>query len=883
MRQVQRFAPSTELEALRGLLSGYAEGDRTFDTLLVKSLQTLRQLALPELGQRLSKSTTPRKLRLLILDLVQRFDWCAWDHHLMPMLQAEEDLSLFEAGCERLAGLGTHRACQRLRHLRELRHDPARQSILDMELSAYEGAADLDELLGVMLTGAAAPERAREAAKGLAGQAGPEQFGGLLEAWRSDDALARHLALRVLAFLPDPTAGDLVLSLFREALDRGLALKALKALVEALKPLPRSALAERFTTDMKAALTSRQPELATLVDGGDGSALREAARGPLEQFLAEGLQFARENRTATLQRHITDAETALPAQQAALAEDLDRLADVIGARLGNGELALEEGLPLLDEAFQARLGGEGILVDFLRVVPGEDKNRLFALLADPDAARRRRIVEVLGAREDDHLVPFFLQAMQDTSPDIARLAVRQFGKLPSGMPVMLDFFRSGKPEKIRQALHFFTENRTPEAAKPLLGYITSPDQPDDLVVDAVRALGAIRDPNTVNGLLAQLHSGKPVAFQLALVDALTQMNLPTASLGLLKKAEGLILPEVLTPALQGTLAAFKGFDAPFPPEQVKPLEQLVARCCDQREGGGQWMAAANLVQDLYVFDQAVYERMQERFASFIEESGGRSGRDSEASDKLAELVKKFGRRGESLAGIQEREKVIQAQLDAFPPAGARQLDAIQKLETILSDPDLILSVAFGQTLADFLQAQLAAPHQDWHEVEHLAIAAGHSGQSALVEPLRELYQQSTSLGIRSALRQALVRLGLTEQEIERRSPIRRILVLEPNAFFRKRLTTTLEGSGRTVATAADRWEAEGILVAGPVDLLISEHKDPDGLLIPWLTRGWETRRFRYVLISTAEHDLGNLTEQPWIIGRLYKPYPMEELVKVVEG
>lgn len=881
MRQVQRFAPSTELEALRGLLSGYAEGDRTFDILLVKSLQTLRQLALPELGQCLARRTAPRKLRMLILDLVARFEWCDWDHRLMPMLQKEEDIALFEAGCARLGGLCTTRAIERLRHLQELRRDPQRQEILERELAP--AALDTEVLLGLLLAGSASPEQARMAARGLAAQAGSELLGGLLAAWRSEDKLARHLGLRVLAFLPDPSAGDLVLSLFREALDRVAAYRELEKLTEALKTLPRSALGETFQAKLKASLAARDPELAALVDAPDGDALQEVIRGPLETFLAEGLQLARENRTATLQRHIADVEAALPRSLSALREDLDPLGDVVGARISSGELALEDGLPLLEEAFLAKAGGDGILVDYLRLVPGEDKPRLFALLSDPDVSRRRRIVEVLGAREDDKMVPFFLQAMQDVAPEVARLAVRQFGKLPSGMPVMMDFFRSGKPEKIRQALHFFTENRTPEAAKPLLGFIASPDQPDDLVVDAVRALGSIKDPNTVNGLLAQLHSGKPLAFQQAAVEALTQFATPAASLGLLKKAEGLTLPEVLTMALQGALAAFKGFDAPFPQEQVKELEKLVGRCCDQREGGGQWLAAANLVQDLYVFDSTVYERLQEQFASFVEEGGGRPGRDLEANEKLTDLVKKFGRRGESLAGIKERENVIQAQLDAFPPSGARQLDAILKLEATLAEPDLILGVTFGHTLSEFLRVQLEAPHQDWHEVEHLAIAAGHSGQTALADPLRQHYQLSTSVGIRSAMRQALLRLGLSEQEIERRPPIRRILVLEPNAFFRKRITATLEAPDRTVATAADRGEAEGILAAGAVDLLISEHKDPEGVLIPWISRGWEARRFRYVLLSTADHDLGAITEQPWIIGRLYKPYPMEELLKVVEG
>ena len=104
-------------------------------------------------------------------------------------------------------------------------------------------------------------------------------------------------------------------------------------------------------------------------------------------------------------------------------------------------------------------------------------------------------------------------------------------------------------------------------------------------------------------------------------------------------------------------------------------------------------------------------------------------------------------------------------------------------------------------------------------------------------------------------------------------------MLEPSAFFRKRLMTTL-GQGWEVREAASRAEAASLLSNQPVDLIISEQTDSLGDLRPWLKMQHETRRCRRVLLSTAARDTS--PGEPWLMGTLYKPYAPEALLKALE-
>ena len=581
-------------------------------------------------------------------------------------------------------------------------------------------------------------------------------------------------------------------------------------------------------------------------------------------------------------RHATSLAAPLQTlSRESLRETLDDLASLLAARVETGRANFEDTMPVLELAFQARTGGEGLLIAYLRLIPTDDRERLERILEEPDVQRLMRCIEVLGAREEDQLVPVFLQGMKDPRLAVSQLAIRQFAKLPSGAPAMLELFASEKMDQMREAIRFFRENRTQAALSPLMRFLSS-DVSDDLLVDAVNALGAIGDPAATNVLLSLLHDGKPLVLQLALADALGRLGTPGASLGLLKKTEQIKLPQVLLLSLKGALAAFPGFDHPFPQGQLQALEGLVERCCDVREGGGQWQGAALALNDLFVFDAEVYRRLRGRLSEFVATKSPKSLAERESRERMAEVLRVLTQRADSLSILGKREQILQKQIEAYPSRGKDRIPALLEMREILAVPGVILSVEFGQELVAFLRKELIREEPTPEESLLLCELAGLSGRVMLKETLRDVFAYASDATLQGAARKALLALGVAEHEIERRAPIHTMLLLEPNAFFRKRMVTVLEGAGRRLTAVATRQEAEALLADDPVDLLITESQDECGELGPWVESEWGQRRIRYVLMSTASHYLGSLKGKPWVIGQLYKPYPLDELVKALD-
>lgn len=361
--------------------------------------------------------------------------------------------------------------------------------------------------------------------------------------------------------------------------------------------------------------------------------------------------------------------------------------------------------------------------------------------------------------------------------------------------------------------------------------------------------------------------------------ALAALATAESGLGLLEKAAHLKLPQVLIVALEGALAAFPGFDRPLPQPCLPALEQLITRCCDDREGEGQRLRAILATQDLYCFDQDLYTRLKDAFSDFLFDLRTKGDWDRETNDQVAAVVKELGRRSASLSHIAGREEKVRSLVQAAPPPGPARAPALLALREALQDPEFILRAELAQELATFVLEELERKDQDWRELARLCEVGGLTRQAMLVEPLREIFTRAAGLGLRSAAREALLALGLDESDLARRAPIRTILLLEPSAFFRKRLLGVLAGRWE-VREAGGRTEAAAQLAEQTVDLLISEQTDPVGDLRPWLKMQFETRRCRQVLLSTAARDTP--PSEPWLMGILHKPYAPEQLLKALE-
>ena len=894
MSSLTRRAPLTPLEALRGLLGQYADGDAAFPGRLAQALQKLRKQALAELGGRLSPAASSRGLRKAILGCIARTDWPEWVPWIFMGLQVEPELGVFDDGCAALGAIGTHDSLEALQNLQRQRQDRDHQVILARELGHFQVQHALPTYLGRLLEAAGQPGPAVQAARLLGIMAQEADVPALIDAHRNGDPAAQRLALRVLGALPWAAALDFLLDLAERTRAEFLDCRALLDLANRLEKLPRPSVmpelarqaSERFASRAPgavAALRDTDPEAAAKAVGALAD-LDALAQGWFEAFLVEALTLMVEGKAARYAALV--AETAQRAEHrlGQLTLQCDQICEILALRVDRGTLALDRVLPLFTAILEARAGGEDFINAFLRLLPAGETGILDLLLSDPDPARRERYLNALGAREDDGLAPFFLKAVQDPIVEVGQVAIHHLGKLPSSFPAMMALFPHGDVDQVRLALWVFRENRTREAAGPLLEFLKT-DSRDALLVEAVDALSAIGHPDSAPVLLELLHDGKPLNLQLALARALRQLGTEEASLGLLGRAPALKQPAVLILALEGALRAFPGFDRPLPPDHLPAFLQLLDRCCDDREGEGQRLRAVLATQELYVFDRQTYERLKDRFSDYLFDMRTKEAWDRDSNDRVAAVVKELGRRGESLGLLAQKESSVRDQLQRLPASGPKRLEALLTLRETLQDPALIIRPEVARELAVLVRDRLRTPAPEWRETARLCEIGGFTRQGELlVEPIREIYQRATGLGLKSAARTALLTMGLEEEDLNRRAPVRSILVLEPSGFFRKRLTSSLAALGRwELAEAGSRLEAEAVLARRPVDLVLTESKDAEGDLAPWLERQWTQHLYRYAIVSTSSRDIGDLAQAAWVVGILFKPYPLEQVVQALES
>jgi HEAT repeat protein len=884
-----RHVLKTQLEELRVWLGHPSEGDAAAHLRLFQLLQQLRQMALPELNHRLLNATTSPVSKRFLLGLTAKFDWPEWVPLILQLLQHEQDLGVFDEGCAALGRLELRSAREALQKLAAQRVDPDRQLILHRELGAQEVLQPLAFYLGRLREGEANPRLAHQGARGLAAVAEAGDLPVLWEALSGADPLTFRLLLRAAVELPGEASGPLLLELCRQTLQSLEDLESLEALTHRLQTGARSTARTELAEALGLSMAGPYDETLrglnqALAEGEAGNPfvhlhrLKEQAQGPYQRFLVEALATLVEGKVARFGVMLTEAQETVSRQQVATVAILNLVCDCLLRQVRGGQLAGAQVLPLLQGAFDRFSQGDGVDHAFCRLVPAGDEAALERILLVPDPKRRMACLDVLGAREEDALVPFFFRAMKDDLVEVGQRAMHHLGKLPSGFPAVLTLFQSNQPDQVRIALRIFAVNGTREAAEPLMAFLKT-DVRDDLLLEAVEALGAIRCPAACPVLLGLLHDGKPARLQEALVEALAGLATPEAGLGLLAKTPQLKQPLVLIRALEGLLEAFPGFECPLPLDALPALEQLVHRCCDDREGEGQRLRAILATQHLYCFDQAFYGRLKDAFSDFLFDLRTKGDWERDTNDRVAAVVKELGRRSASLSQIAGREEKVRSLMQGIPHQGAGRAPALLALREALQDPEFILRSELSGDLAGLVLCELERKDQDWRELARLCEIGGLTWQLKLVEPLKRVFAQATGLGLRSAAKEALLKLGLDEADITRRAPIRTILLLEPSAFFRKRLMAVL-GPRWEVREAGSRTEAAPMLSESPVDLLISEQTDSLGDLCPWLKMQFETHRCRQILLATAARDIG--PGEPWLMGALYKPFTPEALIKALE-
>jgi hypothetical protein len=877
------------------MLSEFVPSDDGFVHRLSQKLNEVRKNALPVFADFLKRPGTS-SLRKGIMPIISKHDWPEWSSILFEVLSKEPELAVFDEGCAALGILGTKSSWKTLQRLKTVRKDRDRQIILDRELNELEPRQPLSYYLGRLLEGENNPRLAAGGARMVAVVASPQDIPAIIGAFQDGDKLAKRMLLRIIPCIPcEETENFLAIILKKSAVDladgrslletigrfAGLARPSVKQECQAMVTDLFKDKARDVVGELNAALSQTDAETAHLFE-----ALEEFADSSTSTFALEALRLLVEGKLARFSVFLSERSEEVEKSLEDVEIVLDCAADALARLVREGGAKTEDTLPHFRSVFNMHLGGNVFLDSYIELISHEDTEILDELLADPDYERRFVIMDAIGAKENDHFIHFFLKAVKDPIMDVGQLAVQHMGKLRKGQELFMDYFKSGQRDKMRLAIWGFKEIRLHEAADLLLDFIVEASESsfssNELLVEAAGALSNLRIAKATPVFLQLLHDGQPLVLQTALAEALVALQLTEAALGLLGKAKSLKHAEILFIVLEGVLPPFDSFEHPFQMENWEEYQALLDRCCDAREGDGQRFRALCAMEHLYVLDIGVYEKLSERMSDYLSQLRTKDSWDKNANDRLTAILKEIAKRCESLKQLNQKETELTTIMQRTAPKGSLRTEAINSLRDKLLDPGLIIKAEMAKTLATYVSTQLKVTDQEWRDVASLCEIAGISRQKSLIEPIKTIYGRSTGLGLKSAARNALLKLGLSESDINRREKISTVLILEPSAFFRKRMVEALKDTW-VVRDASSQEEAEKLMDVTATDLLISEYITSNGEMMQWLQGMWEKHKLQYVYLCTSNHDLSKLGEPPWLIGVLHKPFPMEKLIEDIQG
>jgi len=891
----ERTESMTPLDALRHILAGYAPGDDDFLRRLLPKMGEIGKASLRILGEFLKKPGTSG-LRRAVLPAVAKHDWPEWTYLLFDILSKEPELTVFDEGCAALGQLGTKSSWKTLQRLKTVRTARDHQIILDRELNDLESKKQpIAYYMGRIMEGESNPKLSAAGARMLAVLMGPQDVSALIQAYHDGDLVVKQHILRIMPCFQCPEANSFLAYTLKNTANDSLESRKLLDIVQRLGNMPKPSAkqeCQKLVVDIfreQAKSLVGELNIALGQDGTDAShifdALEELAVTTASTILLEALRLLVEGKMARFSVVIAERATEIEKQLSDQEAVLDYIAAALARLVGDGGAEPADVLPYFRDVFHLKLGGPLFLESYATLVSHQDVEILDELLADPEYERRFVIVDTIGAKEDDHYVDFFLKAIRDSIIDVGQRAVQHLGKLHRGREIFFEYFNSGETEKMRQAMWGFTEIQMQESADLLIDFIhkdLTGEAPvkGGLLVEAANALASLRVERAAPLMLEMLHDGQSLQLQVALAEALAALQTPESALGLLVKSANLRHLEVLFVVLEGSLVPFNSFTNAFPMEHYEEFAKLLERCCGDGSGHGNTFRALCSVEKLYILDLSKYERLVDRISEYLSVMRTKEAWDKNANDRLTAISKDIAKRCESLKVLAQKELDLTNIIQRTAPKGPLRSEAIVSLRTKLEDPDLILKAEMARSIASYVHSQLKVTEQDWKDIAQLCEIAGRCGQKDLIEPIKLVYGRATGLGLKSAAKNALLRLGLTDAEINRRAPITSILVIEPSAFFRKRLVEALKGAGEwEVREASSKEEADGMLKDSKCDLMIAECVEEGGKLLGWLQSAWDQNKVKYVYLCTSNRDLSGIGEPPWLIGTLYKPFPMEKLLE----
>ena len=569
---------SSSIDHLRALLDHLDGTQRSHQLEFFRAVLAAGQECVPELDVRLPGSRAPRALRQLAMEASFYFPWPQWVPILSRLLRYEADFAIFETGTRALGRVGGQEALEALRELLAMRQGTEFKEVISTVLSETDPAEAFNHYLSRLLEGSANPSVANEAAQRLTQVVDGDALPQLKAVAQHPDLLVFRHALVLIAAVHTREAADTLVDLLRENHAEVLADRALKEALGTLRALA-----------FPAAKEAAQAALAALRD-------QPGVPAVLQSFYTQVAILPEEGKPALVQAIYTQVAEAMHLRSRRLGFAVDATAEGLAGMVPRGLVATGRVMDLLVAAYREQTGREGLARALARLMPAGDVPLQNLLLSGPDGAQRAAVVEILGERKEEALQGALLQACKDPLTDIADRALFHVGHLANAETLARGLLHATGPDDLRLGLRLMAEHRYLALVPDLLELMRTANR-EELVLQTIETLGAVGAAGASQAaepLLEMLHSGQSPRLQVALAQALRDLNRPEVARAVCAKADELRQPSLHVVAVEALVQAHGPGD-PLAAEQAPLLLHHVMTAWNQRNP---WVLRLRLVLTL---------------------------------------------------------------------------------------------------------------------------------------------------------------------------------------------------------------------------------------------------------------------------------------------
>lgn len=573
-----------------------------------------------ELATRLHRVSCPAALKQLALEVSYYFPWPEWAPVVDRMLKHEKDLGLFETGVRALGRIRTPESLEALRGLSLSRATPGFREIVAQVLQESDPAEAFQHHFSRLLKGSSQAAEANEGAHQLAKLLNQDSLEPLKAGLSHPDPLVYRHALRLICQIPTPQAAAFLHGYFRETHDEALDDREARSVLGSFRTMPRPEVQEKTLKLLSERWLERQPEaLAELTSGqadripAGVEALRKTATGILDTFLLDTLLAAIHEKPATLAKFLTQAGDE--AQQRARRIDfaMDAAAQGLAALAERRLIQGDSLLPDLAKSLRESTGNAGVAGALARLVPTGAQELLDLLMSQQEGTVRSAAMEILGGRKDPGFRDALLRLRRDAISEIADRTLWHLGQLPDAEGMARSFLGNPDPEEVQVGLRFIAMHSL-QGLVPDLLEVAAKESREAVLIAVLGTLGKLASPESVEPLLALLHSGTAPRIQTALGEALRDLGHAEGAFALCARAKELNSAALHTLAVEALARAHGDPAHPMPASGSEPLLKAVQtawadrhpwpyrrRIADallalQAADAGIWSQAAELIQ-----------------------------------------------------------------------------------------------------------------------------------------------------------------------------------------------------------------------------------------------------------------------------------------------